>query len=71
MVSPPSDIRGSKFVKSGFLENNLYLFDCETIKSEIAVVHDDNSDNDVHNRFLVVSNRLHWLKSFDELIDTF
>ena len=71
MESPPSAIRGSKYVKLGFLANDLYLFDCETIKSEIAVVHDDNSDNDVHNRFMVVSNRINWLKCFDEIIDSY
>ena len=71
MQSPPSVISGSKFVETGVLANDLYLFDVETTQSEIAVVHDNNSDNDVHNRFMVVSNRINWLKRFDKIIDSY
>ena len=64
--STPEPIPCSNFVLSGTLSDSLYVFDCETIESEIAVVHNPNCESDTDNNFFVVKNRIAWLESFNQ-----
>ena len=56
--SPPVPIPGSNFVLLGELSESLYVFDCDTIESEIAVVHNPNSKSNSDNNFFVIKNRI-------------
>ena len=58
----------SHFVKSGYLDNTLYLFNTDTILSELAVVPelDENAEPVNNGRWLVVHNRLQWLEFFEK-----
>ena len=64
MITQPVCIEGSRLVKSGSLSRDMYLFDVETIKSEIAVVHNPSTNCRSDNRFMVVENRKEWLAAF-------
>ena len=51
-------------MKMGSLSKDLYLFDCETILSEIAVIHNPGSNSRSRDQFFVVENRTEWLRLF-------
>ena len=65
---PPTRIEASRFVKSGTLKKDLYVFDCNTILSEVAVVHNPNSNSRTDNEFFVVGNKIEWLRIFQNKI---
>ena len=61
-------------VKWGLLENKLYLFNCDMIKSEVAVVRNEPSNSlsnitvDPKSGWLVVSNCASWLQFYRNFI---
>ena len=81
-VSPPTilhagidaDTEYTSFVKWGILKEKLYLFNCDMITSEVAVVRNEpsklESNHKVHPKsgWLVVSNRASWLELFRKYI---
>ena len=84
-VSPPTtlcagidaDTEYTSFVKWGILKEKLYLFNCDMITSEVAVVRNEpsklESNHKVHPKsgWLVVSNRASWLELFRNYILSF
>ena len=65
-MSPPQQKHKSEFVTHGNLSDELFLFDCETMMADVAVVQ-EAEDND--KSFMVVANRQKWLNWFKNEID--
>ena len=68
-ISPPKTLRYSKFIEMGTASEQLYLFHCEFIVSEAAVVHNHRESSACDNEFFVVKNRSQWLNIFTELMN--
>ena len=66
----PTRVRKSTIVSKGQLENKLYLFSCDSIVSEVAVVP-DISELTINDRFMVIENRSVWLDKFMQKLRTF
>ena len=64
LEEPASNIEGSYFVKSGRLSKHLYLVECDTIHSEVAVVPNPDRHSVANNKVFVISNRSEWLTYF-------
>ena len=70
-LNPAKSIPHSNFIQQGFLMNDLYLIDCESILAPIAVVPanmigelGEETNLDSPNKFLVVKNRTAWIEFF-------
>ena len=69
MVSPPHQKCKSKIVNHGNLSDQLFLFDCETMMVEVAIVQESMDKKDNDKSFMVVANRQKWLNWFEKEID--
>ena len=69
-ASTPIRIEASRYVRSGKLEKDLCVFECATILSEVAVVHNPNSNSRADNEFFVVENKIEWLRIFQKKMKT-
>ena len=67
--APPTKCRKSNILYKGEVEDQLNLFSCESINGPAAVVpNHDALDESSRNKFFVVKNRSHWLKTFHKQV---
>ena len=67
--APPTKCRKSNILYKGEVEDQLNLFSCESINGPAAVVpNHDALDESTQNKFFVVKNRSHWLKTFHKQV---
>lgn len=67
--SAPTPHRWSKFVSTGNLLEDLFLFHCDMIEKEVAVVK--NFSQTAEDSFFVIRNRNEWLTPFFEKMKSF
>ena len=63
-IETPKPVRYSNFIERGTVSKELYLFHCDAIVSEVAVVHNRHESSREDNHFFVVKNRPEWLNIF-------
>ena len=66
----PTRVDKSSIVSQGKLENKPYLFSCDSIVSEVAVVP-NNSELTINDQFMVIANISIWLETFMQKLRTF
>ena len=65
----PKSFPPSILVKRGVLSDDYYVYPCSSICGTAAVVRNE-TESQIENDFFVVSNKVHWLLKFHEMLES-
>ena len=70
--SPPTPLRNSRIVMAGEVDDDYYIYSCDSICDTVAVVENKQVDaTTTGKKFFVVKNRQHWLQQFHQMLDEY